>query len=83
MGRVRTPCIAVCQLDWTTGWCLGCGRTGAEIAGWLRYSEEQRDTVMGALPERMRALGLPEGGDYEEGERRAMEQRLGTPPAGG
>ena len=42
-----TPCIGVCRLD-ARGYCVGCQRTGAEIAVWrtlpdrerLRYMEE-------------------------------------------
>lgn len=42
-----TPCIGVCRLD-AHGFCIGCQRTGAEIAAWgtlpdrerLRYMEE-------------------------------------------
>lgn len=42
-----TPCTGVCRLD-ARGFCVGCQRTGAEIAGWrtlpqrdrLRYIEE-------------------------------------------
>ena len=42
-----TPCIGVCRLD-ARGFCVGCQRTGAEIAVWrtlpdserLRYMEE-------------------------------------------
>lgn len=43
-----TPCIAVCQIDPRSGYCLGCYRTLKEIAGWGRMSEEERQ---GKLPE--------------------------------
>ncbi|WP_341704611.1 DUF1289 domain-containing protein [Ferrovibrio sp.] len=29
-----SPCNKVCQIDRRTGWCLGCGRSGAEIGAW-------------------------------------------------
>lgn len=42
---VMTPCIGVCTLD-VDGSCLGCLRTGAEIAAWLRMDDAQRAHVM-------------------------------------
>ncbi len=78
-GRIRSPCNDVCQLDRKSGWCLGCGRTGPEIAAWPRITDDERDRVMALLPERLEALGLPAdpAARREEGERRARRQRLG------
>lgn len=53
---MRTPCIRVCSLDPLTGLCAGCGRTTDEIAGWMRYSDEERETIMEDLPARLTAL---------------------------
>jgi hypothetical protein len=77
--RVASPCNDVCQLDWKSGWCLGCGRTGAEIAAWPRLTEEERERLMAQMPARLDALGLPADPEArrEEGERRARAQRLG------
>lgn len=51
---MRTPCINVCSIDPTNGFCVGCGRTLTEIAGWMSLSEEQRNTLMASLPDRLR-----------------------------
>ena len=41
-----SPCISVCQLDQGSGLCLGCFRTGVEIAAWRSMSPaEQRDLL--------------------------------------
>lgn len=53
---IETPCVQVCVLDPATGWCVGCGRTGEEIGGWLGLTPRERRAVMAALPERMAAL---------------------------
>jgi uncharacterized protein len=53
---IVSPCILVCTLDPATGWCLGCGRTGDEIARWTAMTDTGRDAVMQALPERMARL---------------------------
>ena len=53
---VRTPCIKVCAVDARSGWCPGCGRTLAEIAGWINLGHEGRNEVMTRLPARMDAL---------------------------
>lgn len=78
MGRIVSPCILVCQLDRASGWCLGCGRTGDEIAAWPRLDEATRERLMAHLPPRLAALRLPADPQSRkaEGERRAMRQRL-------
>jgi hypothetical protein len=79
-GRIKSPCNDVCQLEWKSGLCLGCGRTGAEIAAWPRMTDEERDAITALLPARMDAMGMPADADArrEEGERRARNQRLGN-----
>lgn len=42
---VMTPCTGVCTLD-GDGRCLGCLRSGAEIAAWLRLSDDERAYLM-------------------------------------
>ncbi|WP_315759911.1 DUF1289 domain-containing protein [Sphingomonas sp. Y38-1Y] len=51
-AAIETPCILVCMLDVQSGLCLGCYRTGEEIAGWTGYSPERRSAIMAALPVR-------------------------------
>ncbi len=53
---IKTPCVKVCVVDGQTGNCLGCGRTLGEIARWARFSDEERDRVMAALPGRIDVL---------------------------
>jgi predicted Fe-S protein YdhL (DUF1289 family) len=53
---IESPCIKVCVVDPSSGFCIGCGRTRAEIASWLDISAGQRRRVMRALPERISSL---------------------------
>ena len=53
---VLTPCIKVCVIDAVSGLCAGCGRSLAEIGGWLGFSDAERRAVMAALPARLAAL---------------------------
>ncbi|MFT3989615.1 DUF1289 domain-containing protein [Aestuariivirga sp.] len=53
---IETPCIKVCVIDPETGFCIGCGRTGMEIGGWLGLSADERRAIMAALPERVSTL---------------------------
>lgn len=53
-GGRMSPCISICTLD-ERGFCRGCFRTLAEIAGWLRMSADERRAVLGQLEQR-RAL---------------------------
>ena len=54
---VKSPCINVCTLDAETGWCLGCGRTAAEIAEWPNGDPARLAAIRRELPGRMEALG--------------------------
>lgn len=36
---VPSPCISVCQMDATTGWCKGCFRTLDEIRLWSQSGD--------------------------------------------
>ena len=49
-----TPCIGVCRLD-AQGFCVGCQRTGAEIASWRTLPDDERLRFMEeVLPARTR-----------------------------
>lgn len=49
---IKTPCIKVCAVDGESGLCLGCFRTLAEVAGWARFSEAERERIMAELSTR-------------------------------
>jgi len=60
-ARVSTrhsPCVGVCQIDKTTGWCIGCGRTGNEIGSWLGLGDEERLALWAELPKRLDKLAV-------------------------
>lgn len=40
-----TPCIGICRLD-VRGYCVGCLRTGGEIAQWRTLDDVERLRVM-------------------------------------
>jgi hypothetical protein len=69
---IETPCIKMCVVDPETGFCIGCGRTRMEIAGWLAYSPRERRDIMAGLSERVATLTLRK---RRKGGRRG---RLGT-----
>lgn len=50
--EVDSPCVKVCVLHPTAKLCMGCYRTGAEIASWSRLSPEERRRIMAELPAR-------------------------------
>jgi predicted Fe-S protein YdhL (DUF1289 family) len=49
---IRTTCVQVCAIDPESGLCLGCCRTVAEVAGWIRLTDAERAAVMAELPSR-------------------------------
>lgn len=54
-ASIASPCVKICTLDAQAGLCLGCGRTLAEIAGWIRMSGDERAQIMAELPARLAA----------------------------
>jgi predicted Fe-S protein YdhL (DUF1289 family) len=49
---IKTPCVKVCVVDGESGLCLGCYRDLAEVGGWARLSEAERDRILAELPAR-------------------------------
>ena len=57
-----SPCVRVCQLHPATGYCIGCLRTGDEIAAWPRLGDAARRALLAALPDRAGAHAVRRGG---------------------
>jgi uncharacterized protein len=53
---IESPCNKVCVIDGASGLCIGCGRTLAEIGGWISMTADARRRVMDELPARRAAL---------------------------
>lgn len=53
---IETPCVKICVLDPKSRLCRGCGRTIDEIAGWSRFTDAERETIMTLLPGRLESL---------------------------
>jgi uncharacterized protein len=44
--EVQSPCIGVCSMDDSTGFCLGCYRTLDEIQQWWDLDNTQKQAVV-------------------------------------
>jgi predicted Fe-S protein YdhL (DUF1289 family) len=53
---VPSPCINVCRMNASTGWCEGCLRTIDEIAGWSIYDDHEKRAVWNQLEARRAGL---------------------------
>lgn len=53
---IETPCVKICVVDPETQFCIGCGRTRGEIAGWIGMGAAARHSIMLELPERVATL---------------------------
>ncbi|MFQ6018265.1 MAG: DUF1289 domain-containing protein [Kiloniellaceae bacterium] len=53
---VASPCIRICQLDDTTGLCIGCHRAIDEIRDWPIMTAEEKHRVLRRLAAR-KAVG--------------------------
>ncbi|MET4897033.1 DUF1289 domain-containing protein [Sphingomonadaceae bacterium jetA1] len=58
---IASPCVNVCTMDKTSGWCLGCARTIREISNWSAKPPEERRMILTALPARKAALAARQG----------------------
>jgi len=55
-SSIESPCNKVCAIDAASGLCIGCGRTLAEIGGWISMTADERRRIMDELPARRAAL---------------------------
>ncbi|MDY6828953.1 MAG: DUF1289 domain-containing protein [Pseudomonadota bacterium] len=51
-----SPCVSVCALD-DNDLCIGCHRTGTEIARWTMMGVDEKRAVLAACESRARASG--------------------------
>ena len=51
-----SPCVNVCRMHASSGWCEGCARTLEEIAAWGSLPDEAKLRVWRLLPERRARL---------------------------
>jgi hypothetical protein len=58
---VGSPCISVCRMDQSTGWCEGCLRSIDEIVAWGRYTPQERLQVWRDLNRRAAILAGSSG----------------------
>jgi len=56
MTEIESPCNKVCALDASSALCIGCGRSLAEIAGWMGFCAEERARIMAEVPGRLRRI---------------------------
>ncbi len=52
---IKTPCVKVCFVDPTAQLCVGCFRKMEELGRWTKYSDAERDMIMGELEARREA----------------------------
>jgi uncharacterized protein len=56
MSDPTSPCINVCVIEPSSGFCLGCGRTGEEISAWGGLNDSARKAIQEALNGRLESL---------------------------
>lgn len=60
--EIESPCVNICVIHPDARICIGCHRTGDEIARWSRLSPDERRTIMAELPSRHTLLRKRRGG---------------------
>ncbi len=54
--EVQSPCIGVCSIDETSGYCQGCYRTIDEIKNWWDMSTPEQTQLVTELEQRQSQL---------------------------
>jgi predicted Fe-S protein YdhL (DUF1289 family) len=49
---VPSPCLSICRMDASTGWCEGCFRTLEEIAAWGSLDDDARRALWRLIEQR-------------------------------
>ena len=52
MKNLPSPCISICKLNKSTGYCDGCFRTEDEIALWPSMSNDDKLNMLNILRQR-------------------------------
>ena len=60
--EIESPCVKICVIHPEARICIGCHRTGDEIARWSRLDPAERRDIMDALPARGSTLTRRSGG---------------------
>ncbi|MCY4034028.1 MAG: DUF1289 domain-containing protein [Hyphomicrobiales bacterium] len=71
--RIESPCIGVCEIDMTSGFCKGCGRKSGEISAWRSLEPQQRQEILEQLPARLPLTRKRQGGAGRNAQRRAQK----------
>jgi len=61
-NEIDSPCIKICVIHPDAKICVGCYRSGDEIAIWSRLTPEARLAIMANLPERAKSITQRRGG---------------------
>ena len=61
-NEIESPCQKICVIHRASGLCIGCLRTGDEIAQWSNMTSEQRKSIMDTLPDRQSQIAKRTGG---------------------
>tara|TARA_B110000444_G_C18342582_1_gene367956 strand:+ start:292 stop:486 length:195 start_codon:yes stop_codon:yes gene_type:complete len=43
---VKSPCVAVCKIDYESGYCIGCNRTTEEITNWSTMNDSNKKKIL-------------------------------------
>lgn len=61
-GKVESPCVDVCQLDFVKKICVGCHRTLSEIEAWSFCNDDEKRRILRNMEERKQHEKSDSGG---------------------
>lgn len=56
---VPSPCIGVCRMSASSGWCEGCCRTLEELRAWGKADDATKLAIWQLVEQRQDAAGVP------------------------
>ncbi|MHC5540915.1 DUF1289 domain-containing protein, partial [Singulisphaera rosea] len=63
---VASPCVGICRMDSTSGLCIGCARTIAEIITWRDASPDTKRRIWAELSSRRRIVANESQTEHQE-----------------
>lgn len=46
MNEIKSPCIKVCAINTSSGYCKGCYRTIDEISSWMFLNNKEKKIIL-------------------------------------
>lgn len=46
---IKSPCVGICEMNSSSDFCKGCGRSIDHITNWLKYTDDEKIEIMNSI----------------------------------